>query len=166
MPSASYKRVLLKLSGEILMGTQPGGIDPSVLTTIAKEIKSVRELGIDVGVVIGGGNIYRGHSASQEGVDRVSADYMGMLATCINAMALQDTLERIGVDTRVLTAIKMDKIAEPFVRRRAIRHLEKGRVETQELRHQRRFFCALPRSLIALFDLGISTRHPANRFRS
>jgi uridylate kinase len=123
-----YKRVLLKLSGESLMGQQGLGIDPLVVEKIAVEVKEVHDLGVQIGLVIGGGNIFRGLSASARGMDRVSADYMGMLATVINAMALQDFLERNGVYTRVLTAIKMEELAEPFIRRRAIRHLEKGRV--------------------------------------
>jgi uridylate kinase len=123
-----YKRILVKLSGEALMGQQGLGIDPAVVSTMADEIRVVREHGVQVGVVVGGGNIFRGLSASARGMDRVTADYMGMLATVINALALQDYLERKGVPTRVLTAIKMEAVAEPFIRRRAIRHLEKGRV--------------------------------------
>ncbi len=128
MPEPIYKRVLLKLSGEALMGKQGLGIDPQVVNEIALELKEVKELGVEIGVVIGGGNIFRGLSASARGMDRVTADYMGMLATVINALALQDYLERYGVQTRVLTAIKMEQLAEPFIRRRAIRHLEKGRL--------------------------------------
>ncbi len=128
MPPSQYKRVLLKLSGEALMGEQGLGIDPQVVENIASEIKEVNGMGVEMGIVIGGGNIFRGLSASARGMDRVSADYMGMLATVINAMALQDFLERSDVFTRVLTAINMEEIAEPFIRRRAIRHLEKGRV--------------------------------------
>ncbi|RMF70506.1 MAG: UMP kinase [Calditrichaeota bacterium] len=128
MQSPQFNRILLKLSGEALMGQQGLGIDPGVVANIAVEIKEVAELGVEVGVVIGGGNIFRGLSASARGMDRVSADYMGMLATVINAMALQDYLERNNVFTRVLTAIKMEEVAEPFIRRRAIRHLEKGRI--------------------------------------
>ncbi len=124
----TYKRVLIKLSGEALMGEQGLGIDPLIVENIAVEIKEVNEMGVEVGIVIGGGNFFRGLSASARGMDRVSADYMGMLATVINAMALQDYLERNDVYTRVLTAIKMEEVAEPFIRRRAIRHLEKGRV--------------------------------------
>ena len=128
MPSSPYKRVLLKLSGEALMGEQGLGIDPKIVENIASEIKEVNGMGVEMGIVIGGGNIFRGLSASARGMDRVSADYMGMLATVINAMALQDFLERSDVFTRVLTAINMEEVAEPFIRRRAIRHLEKGRV--------------------------------------
>jgi len=128
MPQPIFKRVLLKLSGEALMGNQGLGIDPEIVSSIALELKEIRALGVEIGIVIGGGNIFRGLSASARGMDRVSADYMGMLATVINAMALQDYLERHGVYTRVLTAIKMEEIAEPFIRRRAIRHLEKGRI--------------------------------------
>ncbi len=123
-----YRRVLLKLSGEVLQGDQGGGIHPDMVKYIAAEIKSVVDIGIQVGVVIGGGNIFRGLKASAEGMDRVAADHMGMLATVINALALQDHLERLGVRTRVQSAIKIDEVAEPFILRRAIRHLEKGRV--------------------------------------
>ncbi|MCH8871501.1 UMP kinase [candidate division KSB1 bacterium] len=128
MPPSQYKRVLLKLSGEALMGEQGLGIDPKIVENIASEIKEVNGMGVEMGIVIGGGNIFRGLSASARGMDRVSADYMGMLATVINAMALQNFLERTDVFTRVLTAINMEEVAEPFIRRRAIRHLEKGRV--------------------------------------
>jgi len=128
MPKPVYKRVLLKLSGEALIGRQGLGIDPQVVSEIALELKEVKELGVEIGIVIGGGNIFRGLSASARGMDRVTADYMGMLATVINALALQDYLERYDVHTRVLTAIKMEQLAEPFIRRRAIRHLEKGRM--------------------------------------
>ncbi|MCG8603616.1 UMP kinase [bacterium] len=128
MPPNSYKRVLLKLSGEALMGEQGLGVDPKVVDDIAIEMSEVNGRGVQVGLVIGGGNIFRGLSASARGMDRVSADYMGMLATVINALALQDFLERHDIQTRVLTAIKMEELAEPFIRRRAIRHLEKGRV--------------------------------------
>lgn len=123
-----YKRVLLKLSGEALMGKQGLGIDPQVVDDITTEIAEVKELGLEIALVVGGGNIFRGLSASARGMDRVTGDYMGMLATVMNAMALQDFLERKGVQTRVQTALEMEKIAEPFIRRRAIRHLEKGRV--------------------------------------
>jgi uridylate kinase len=119
---------MLKLSGEALMGEQGLGIDPKIVDRIAQEIKTIVKLGVQVGVVIGGGNIFRGLSASARGMDRVQADYMGMLATVINSLALQDYLERHKVFTRVQTAIKMEEIAEPFIRRRAVRHLEKGRV--------------------------------------
>jgi len=125
----SYKRILLKLSGEALLGDKEFGIDSSVLSMYAKEIKSVVDLGIEVAIVIGGGNIFRGVSGVEGGMkDRANADYMGMLATVINAMALQSALENEGVYTRLTSAIKMEQIAEPFIRRRAIRHLEKGRV--------------------------------------
>ena len=128
MSSPVYQRVLLKLSGEALMGNRGLSIDPEVVARIAREIKDVRELGVQIAIVIGGGNIFRGLSASARGMDRVSADYMGMLATVINALALQDRLERYDVPTRVLSALKIEELAEPFIRRRAIRHLEKGRV--------------------------------------
>ena len=132
MPSSpvtpAYRRILLKLSGEALMGEQTYGIDPAVASQIARDIAEVRSLGVEIAVVIGGGNIFRGVAASAHGTDRATADYMGMLATCINALALQDALEHEGVTTRTLSAIEMRAIAEPFIRRRAMRHLEKGRV--------------------------------------
>lgn len=123
-----YKRILLKLSGEALMGERGYGIDPFALNRFADEIKEVHELGVQMGIVIGGGNIYRGVDAVAEGIDKVVGDQMGMLATVINALALQSVLEKKGVVTRLQTAIVMEQIAEPFIRRRAIRHLEKGRV--------------------------------------
>ena len=123
-----YRRVLLKLSGEALAGEQGFGIAPPVVQRLTDEVKHVHEMGVALGLVIGGGNIVRGTQASQQGIDRVSADYMGMLATVINALALQDMLERKGVDTRVMSAIRMEALAEPYIRRRALRHLEKGRV--------------------------------------
>lgn len=123
-----YKRILLKLSGEALLGEQGHGIDGNILTQYAHEIKAVQEEGVEVSIVIGGGNIFRGVKGATEGMDRVQGDYMGMLATMINSMALQDALERQGVKTRLLSAIRMEAIAEPFIRRRAVRHLEKGRV--------------------------------------
>lgn len=125
---AAYKRILLKLSGEALLGEQGHGIDGNVLEQYAEEIKAATSQGIGIAVVIGGGNIFRGVKGATQGMDRVQADYMGMLATVINSMALQDALERKGVQTRLLTAIRMEQIAEPFIRRRAVRHLEKGRV--------------------------------------
>lgn len=123
-----YKRVLLKLSGEALAGDQGYGIDPATITKIANEIKDVIECGVQLALVIGGGNIFRGLAASSKGMDRASADYMGMLATMINSLAMQDALEQIGVYTRVQSAIAMQEVAEPYIRRRAMRHLEKGRV--------------------------------------
>ena len=123
-----YRRVLLKLSGEALAGELGFGISPRVVDRLTDEIREVHEMGVALGLVIGGGNIVRGTQASEQGMDRVSADYMGMLATVINALALQDMLERKGVDTRVMTAIRMEELAEPYIRRRALRHLEKGRV--------------------------------------
>jgi uridylate kinase len=127
-PRPAYKRILLKLSGEALMGEQTYGIDPAVATQIAKDIKEIQGMGVETAIVIGGGNIFRGVAASARGMDRATADYMGMLATVINALALQDALEQQDVVTRVVTAIEMRAVAEPFIRRRAIRHLEKGRV--------------------------------------
>src|SRR5512144_630364 len=123
-----YKRILLKLSGEALMGDGKYGISPKTLASIAQDVKDVVDLGIEVALVVGGGNIFRGVSGATEGMDRSSADYMGMLATVINGMALQDALEKIGVETRVQSAIEMHQVAEPYIRRRATRHLEKGRV--------------------------------------
>lgn len=123
-----YKRVLLKLSGEALAGDQGYGIDPQVISAIAAEVKDVVAAGTELALVIGGGNIFRGVAASSKGMDRASADYMGMLATVINSLALQDALEKVGVITRVQSAIAMQEVAEPYIRRRAVRHLEKGRV--------------------------------------
>ncbi len=128
MPKAAYKRVLLKLSGEALQGPNRFGIDNKSVTRLALELKDIRSLGCQLAIVIGGGNIFRGEKASVGGMDRATADYMGMLATVINGLALQDALERNGVYTRLQTAIPMAQLAEPYIRRRAIRHLEKGRV--------------------------------------
>ena len=127
-PGAKYSRVLLKLSGEALMGGQGFGIDGLTLSQIADELIDIHSLGVEVGIVIGGGNIFRGLAASSRGMDRASADYMGMLATVINSLALQDALESRGSRTRVLSALEMERLAEPYIRRRAIRHLEKGRL--------------------------------------
>lgn len=128
MAVSQYKRIVLKLSGQALAGNGYGGIDHKVISCIAKQVKEVVELGVEVAIVVGGGNIWRGATGSASGMDRATADYMGMLATCINSLALQDALEQIDVETRVQTAIEMREIAEPYIRRRAIRHLEKGRV--------------------------------------
>jgi len=131
MVKSVYKRIVLKLSGEALQGKKPHGIDQPVLVSISRQIKEIRKLGVDVAIVLGGGNILRGQQNSGSrglGMDRSVADYMGMLATVINGLALQDVLEKTGMPTRVLTAIEMERIAEPYIRRRAIRHLEKGRV--------------------------------------
>ena len=128
MKKPQYKRILLKLSGEVLTGEKDYGIDPAVIRQIAHEVKEVKNLGVEMAIVIGGGNIFRGVAASSKGMDRASADYMGMLATVLNGLALQDALEKIDVHTRVQTAIEMREVAEPYIRRRAIRHLEKGRV--------------------------------------
>jgi len=124
----TVKRVLLKLSGEALMGSQKFGIDPEMLKQFSVDIKSVKDLGVQIGIVIGGGNIFRGVSNSTDGIDKVTGDHMGMLATMINALALQSALEHEGVMTRLMSAIRMETIAEPFIRRRAVRHLEKGRI--------------------------------------
>jgi uridylate kinase len=126
--AAKYKRVILKLSGEALAGDKGYGIDPVIVDSIARQIKEVRATGLEVAVVVGGGNIWRGLAGSAKGMDRASADYMGMLATVMNSLALQDALENCDVDTRVQTAIEMRQVAEPYIRRRAMRHLEKGRV--------------------------------------
>ncbi len=128
MPKPKYKRILLKLSGEALMGAKDYGVDTDVIKTIASEIADVQSLDTEVAVVIGGGNIFRGVSASAEGMDRATADYVGMLATVINSLMLQDALEKKGAHTRVLSAIEMKELAEPYIRRRAVRHLEKGRI--------------------------------------
>jgi uridylate kinase len=128
MPEPIFKRILLKLSGEVLMGSQGFGVEPSVASQIALEIKEVHELGVEIAIVIGGGNIFRGLSSTAKGMDRVTADHMGMLATVINALALQDALEKSGVYTRVVSAIEMREVCEPFIRRRSMRHLEKRRV--------------------------------------
>ena len=127
-PTPIYRRIVVKLSGEVLMGHQPFGIAPEVLPNLAAEIAEVGGLGVEVAIVIGGGNIIRGVAATEQGLERVTGDYMGMLATVINALALQDALEKRGCFTRVLTAVEMREVAEPFIRRRAMRHLEKGRV--------------------------------------
>ncbi len=123
-----YKRILLKLSGEALAGKKEFGIDPEILEFFAREIKKIHELGVQIGIVIGGGNIYRGLNANAQGIDRVTGDQMGMLATMINSLALQNACENAGMFTRLMSAIKMEEIAEPYIRRRAIRHLEKGRI--------------------------------------
>jgi uridylate kinase len=128
MAEPAFHRILLKLSGEALMGNQGFGVDPDLVGRIASEIQEVRDMGVQVAVMVGGGNFIRGVAASASGIDRVVADHMGMLATIINALALQDALEKFGAHTRVVTAIEMREVAEPFIRRRAIRHLEKGRV--------------------------------------
>lgn len=128
MADLKYPRALVKLSGESLAGEKGFGIEPAVVKSLIEEIGAVRAAGVHLGLVVGGGNIVRGTVASQQGMDRVSADYMGMLATVINALALQDALERSGVETRVMTAIRMEQLAEPYIRRRALRHIEKGRV--------------------------------------
>ncbi|HUH14947.1 MAG TPA: UMP kinase [Gaiellaceae bacterium] len=124
----AFRRVLLKLSGEALMGAGEYGIDPKTVEAVAREIAEVQTEGLELAIVVGGGNIYRGISASAEGMDRATADYAGMLATVLNALALQDALERVGADTRVLSALEVSKVAEPYIRRRAMRHLEKGRI--------------------------------------
>lgn len=128
MKKSVYKRILLKLSGEALAGAQGTGINTEVIKQIAKDIKVAHQTGVEIGIVIGGGNIFRGIAASAQGMDRASSDYMGMLATCINSLALQDALEKENVPTRVQSAIEMAEIAEPYIRRRAVRHLEKGRI--------------------------------------
>ncbi|HZE93561.1 MAG TPA: UMP kinase, partial [Gemmatimonadales bacterium] len=128
MAKLTYSRALLKLSGESFAGGRASGIDFAVIERLSDELKQVAATGVQLGLVIGGGNILRGTTASQQGMDRVSADYMGMLATVINALALQDILEKKGVDTRVMTAIRMEELAEPYIRRRALRHLSKGRM--------------------------------------
>jgi uridylate kinase len=128
MPAPTLKRILLKLSGEVLMGNQPFGIDPGFVAEMAAEIKAAKDTGLEICLVIGGGNIFRGMAGAARGMDRAQADYMGMLATVMNALAMQNALEQLGVPTRVQSAIEMDKVCEPVIRRRAERHLEKGRV--------------------------------------
>jgi uridylate kinase len=123
-----YQRILLKLSGEALLGGRPYGVDPAVCAFIARQVAEVHRLGVQVGIVVGGGNIFRGLAAAASGMDRATGDYIGMLATVMNGLALQDALERAGVPTRVMSAIAMNEVAEPYIRRRAVRHLEKGRV--------------------------------------
>jgi len=128
MPSPVYRRILLKLSGEVLAGEQDFGIDPTKATQLANEIKSIHEMGVDIILIIGGGNIFRGLQAASKGMDRVTGDYLGMLATIMNAISLQDALEKNGVETRTLSAITVSQISEPYIRRRALRHLDKGRI--------------------------------------
>ena len=128
MSSPVYRRILLKLSGEVLAGDQDFGIDPTKATQLANEIKSIHEMGVDIILIIGGGNIFRGLQAASKGMDRVTGDYLGMLATIMNAISLQDALEKTGVETRTLSAITVSQISEPYIRRRALRHLDKGRV--------------------------------------
>lgn len=123
-----YKRILLKMSGEAIKGETPYGIDPQTVSGIARQIKEIHDLGVEIGIVVGGGNIWRGKTAEGLGMERAQADYMGMLATIMNGLAVQDALEHIGVPTRVLSAINVNEVAEPYIRRRAVRHLEKGRV--------------------------------------
>ena len=128
MSSPVYRRILLKLSGEVLAGDQDFGIDPIKATQLANEIKSIHEMGVDIILIIGGGNIFRGLQAASKGMDRVTGDYLGMLATIMNAISLQDALEKTGVETRTLSAITVSQISEPYIRRRALRHLDKGRI--------------------------------------
>ncbi|SJZ64876.1 UMP kinase [Selenihalanaerobacter shriftii] len=128
MPEAKFSRVIIKLSGEALSGNQEYGIDPQFINSIAKEVKEVLKTGVEIAIVVGGGNIFRGVAGSAKGMDRGTADYMGMLATVINSLALQDALEKLDIETRVQTAIAMRQVAEPYIRRKAMRHLEKGRV--------------------------------------
>ena len=128
MSSPAFRRILLKLSGEVLAGEQGFGIDPKKATELANEVKSIYEMGVSIGLIIGAGNIFRGLQAATKGMDRVTGDYLGMLATIMNAISLQDALEKVGVETRTLSAITVSKIAEPYIRRRALRHLEKGRL--------------------------------------
>ena len=128
MPLSTMKRVLLKLSGEVLMGDQQFGIDPAFVMELAREVKTAKETGLEICLVIGGGNIFRGMAGAAQGMDRAQADYMGMLATVMNALAMQSALEKMGVFCRVISAIRMDEVAEPYIRRRAVRHLEKKRV--------------------------------------
>ncbi|MDE2140240.1 MAG: UMP kinase [Gammaproteobacteria bacterium] len=127
-PAPAYRRILLKLSGEALMGSADYGVDPAVIKQLAEEVRAVRDLGVQIGMVIGGGNIFRGAGLARAGMDRVTADHMGMLATIMNALAMQDALERLGVYVRVMSALSVNEVCEDYIRRRAVRHLEKGRV--------------------------------------
>src|SRR5256885_2655823 len=153
--STAYRRVLLKLSGEALLGEQSFGIDVKVARSVAEEIKQAHQLGVQIAVVVGGGNIFRGVSASAGNMDRAAADYIGMLATVMNAVVLQDALEKTGIQTRVLSAIDIPQLAEPFIRRRAIRHLEKGRIVILAAGTRKPFFST--DSAAALRGLGIKT---------
>ena len=144
LKTSKFKRILLKLSGEALQGDLGYGIDPKIIHKLAEDIKEVSELSIEVAVVIGGGNIFRGVSASVLGMDRATADYMGMLATVINALALQEALEKVEVTTRLMSAISMQELAEPYIKRRAVRHLEKGRVVIFAAGTGNPFFVLLP----------------------
>ncbi|MDH4129350.1 MAG: UMP kinase, partial [Spirochaetota bacterium] len=128
MTRSEYKRILIKMSGEALLGERSHGVDPKIIVSIANQIKEIKELGVEIALVMGGGNIFRGVKASTNGMDRSTADYMGMLATIMNSLALQDALEKVGLQTRVQSALRVDSVAEPFIKRKAIRHLEKGRI--------------------------------------
>ena len=158
---AKYKRILLKLSGEVFGGQRKYGIDLEQLQIIAQEIKNVKQLKVDVAIVVGGGNIFRGVAGETKGIDRATGDYMGMLATVINALALQDTLERIGVPSRVQTAIEMKSIAEPFIRRRSIRHMEKGRVVILAAGTGNPYFSTDTAAALraAELDVGVGVKH-------
>jgi uridylate kinase len=154
----AFRRVLLKLSGEALMGEREYGIDPGVTQALAKEVAGIRTEGVDVGVVVGGGNFYRGLAAAAEsGMDRATADYAGMLATLLNALALQDALEREGADTRVLSALEVSEVAEPYIRRRAIRHLEKGRVVIFAAGTGNPFFTTDTAAALRALEMGADT---------
>lgn len=155
MANPKYKRILLKLSGEALSGDQGFGIDPAVIASIAQEVKRVTDMGIEVAVVVGGGNFFRGLAASAQGMDRATADYVGMLATVMNSLLLQDSLEKNGVPTRVQSAIAMHQVAETFIRRRAIRHLEKGRVVILAAGTGNPFFTTDTTAALRAAELGV-----------
>ncbi len=165
MPHIQYSRILLKLSGQILAGDEEQGISHDRLSVLASEISELVSLGVQVGMVVGGGNIFRGSQAEQTGMDRVNADYMGMLATIINALALQDHLERIGLHTRVLSAITMAELAEPFIRRRAVRHLEKGRVVIMAGGTGNPYFTTDTAAVLRAIEIGAGVLFKATKVR-
>ncbi len=152
--AARYQRILLKLSGEILAGGSGHGIDEGVMAALADEIRDVRQLGVQIGIVTGGGNIFRGRAASTRGMDRVGADYMGMLATVINGLALQHALEKRGLYTRVMSAIEMARVCEPYIRRRAVRHLEKGRIVVLAAGTGNPYFTTDPAAALRAIEVG------------
>ena len=157
MAAPAYKRILLKVSGEALMGSAAYGIEPETVNRIALQIKAASELGVEIAVVVGGGNIWRGAQASQTGMDRATADYAGMLATLLNALALQDALEREGADTRIQSALAVSEVAEPYIRRRAIRHLEKGRIVIFAAGTGNPFFTTDTAAALRALEIGADT---------
>jgi len=165
MPQPRYERVLLKLSGQVLTGEKDHGISHARIAALCSEIRDVAGLGVQIGMVVGGGNIFRGSEAERAGMDRVSADYMGMLATVINALALQDHLEKLGLHTRVLSAVTMSQVAEPYVRRRAIRHLEKGRVVIMAAGTGNPYFTTDTAAVLRAIEIGADVLLKATRVR-